>query len=165
MVNIGIMPRKPPRQSLTRRKALTAGYRSGIEHQAAKIFDSNTIAFEYETIKLKYSYKTTKRFYSCACCGSKELIFESQYLPDFYFTGKSLIYEFKGEWKPKDRKKQIAVQQQNPEYEIVIIFQDPNKKISKLQTYGSYATKNGLKWFALKDKAKWLDYIKKKAPK
>ena len=155
--------RKAPRSSATRRKAIKAGYRSGIEHEAAQCFIKETIPYTYESIKLHYSYKTTKRFYSCSCCESKELLFKSQYTPDFMFTGTNLIYEFKGVFALKDFKKQLAVQNQNPDKEIVIIFQDPNKKRSKLHTYGSHATKNGLKWFALKDKSKWLNYIKKKA--
>ena len=158
------MPRKAPRNTTTRRKALKAGYRSGLEQNVATHLKDNSISFGYEPFKLEYTVIKKTAGVSCKCCGNEELIYTKKYLPDFHVKGTDLLLEPKGLFSFSDRNKQLQVQNQNPDWEIVIIFQSPRTKISPKSkyTYASWCDKNGLKWFAYKDSSKWLDYIKKK---
>lgn len=99
-------------------------YRSGLEERIGKLFDKNAVPFLYEVSK--YDYVT-----------------KSKYTPDF-FLPNGVILEAKGFFKPSDRRKMLAVKEQNPELDIRFIFQRNNtlSKNSKT-TYGAWAEKHG----------------------
>ena len=147
-------------KSKKRRSAVKAGFRSGLELDAANLMTKLGVEWEYESMKLPYKMQTTKRNQCCGNCGSTDIMVETTYTPDFIFHDKNVIYEFKGRWTLTDRKKIIAVQQQNPSWLIVMVFQDPKIKVSKLHSYGSWCDKNNIKWFANSNKSKWIDFIK-----
>lgn len=155
------MPRKAPRNTTTRRKALKAGYRSGLEQNVAVHLKACGIPFRYEPFKLDYTTIKKAKGISCKCCGGDEIIHTKQYLPDFHVKGTDLLLESKGIFSFADRRKQLEVQAQNPDWDIVIIFQSPRTKVSpkSKHTYASWCDKNGLKWFAYSDKQKWIDYV------
>lgn len=73
------------------------------------------------------------------------------YKPDFV-RGK-LIYELKGRWTAQDRKKMRLLVEQHPEYEIVMVFQNPDVKIQKNSktSYADYCDKYNIKWMSYKD--------------
>lgn len=101
-------------------------FRSKFEEHLAKAFDSTNLLYQYEPFKVKYQL-------------------DCSYTPDFVFYN-NVIIEAKGFLKPADRRKMIAVKQQNPELDIRFIFQrdNPLSKGSK-HTYCSWAEKHGFK--------------------
>lgn len=100
-------------------------FRSKFEEHIAKAFDTTNLAYQYEPFKVKYQL-------------------DCSYTPDFVLG--NVIIEAKGFLKPTDRRKMIAVKQQNPELDIRFIFQrdNPLSKGSK-HTYCSWAEKHGFK--------------------
>lgn len=84
---------------------------------------------QYETIKLPYRL-------------------ECSYTPDFICHDTRTIYETKGLWEADDRRKMLAVRKQHPEWRIVMVFQYPNRKISKSSktTYAQWCDRNGIEW-------------------
>lgn len=106
-----------------------AGYRNKFETKAASILPKNV---EYETIKLPY-------------------VIDHNYIPDFIDQDNKVIYETKGRFTAIDRRKHMALKQQHPEWTIVLVFQNPNIKISKNSktNYGQWCDKNGIRWMTL----------------
>lgn len=84
---------------------------------------------EYESIKLNYVLNCT-------------------YTPDFIDRANKTIFETKGLWEPADRRKTLAVIQQNPEWRVVMIFQNPQRKIAKRSktTYAAFCDRHGIEW-------------------
>lgn len=115
------------------KKNLDQKYRSKFEKRLADRLLK--LGFVYEPFKIDYEVPKTKH----------------KYLPDFV-RGK-LIYELKGRWTASDRKKMKLLVEQHPEFEIVMVFQNPNIKINKNSktTYADYCDKNNIKWMNSKD--------------
>lgn len=84
---------------------------------------------EYEAVKLPY-------------------VTEHTYTPDFIDPANKTIFETKGRFPQSDRSKMRAVKQQNPEWRIIICFQNPNRTISAKSktTYAAWCYKNGIEW-------------------
>jgi hypothetical protein len=82
--------------------------------------------FLYEPIKLPY-------------------VLECNYTPDFVSESEKIIIESKGEFDASDRRKMRAVKKQHPDWRIILVFQNPRKKIDKSSktTYRDWAIKNG----------------------
>lgn len=77
---------------------------------------------------------------------------ERKYVPDFVDEKNKIIYESKGYFKPSDRTKMIAIKKQNPDWQFVLIFQNPNLKLTKAKkskTYSQWAEANGFQWRAI----------------
>lgn len=83
----------------------------------------------YEPIKLRYTTEHT-------------------YTPDFVHEASRTIRETKGYFPPEDRRKMKAVVAQNPGWRFIIVFTDPNKRISKRSkvSYAAWCDKNGIAW-------------------
>lgn len=83
----------------------------------------------YEPMKLRY---TTDHLYT----------------PDFVHAETRTIRETKGYFPPEDRRKMKAVVAQNPDWRFIIVFTDPEKRISKTSkvTYAAWCDKNGIAW-------------------
>lgn len=103
-------------------------YRSKFEQRLADRLLK--LGFKYEPFNIDYTIPETKH----------------KYKPDFV-RGK-LIYELKGRWTAQDRKKMRLLVEQHPEYEIVMVFQNPNIKINKgsKTSYADYCDKYNIKW-------------------
>lgn len=99
-------------------------FRSKFEEQIAKGFDAVGEAYLYESQKISYTLS-------------------SSYIPDFILSN-NVIIEAKGFLKPTDRRKMLAVKDQNPDLDIRFVFQrnNPLAKGSK-HTYLSWAEKHG----------------------
>lgn len=103
-------------------------YKSKFEKRFADLLESNDIQFKYEAAKLPYVTSHT-------------------YNPDFQIA-PGVFLETKGYWRAADRAKILAVKKQHPDKTIIMVFQDPNKTISKVSktSYAEWATKNDIQW-------------------
>jgi hypothetical protein len=103
-------------------------YRSRLEERVAKWLQLNEHPFEYEQLKLPYTY-------------------EANYTPDFILPN-GVMLECKGWFKPEDRRKMLAVIRSNPQADIRMVFQNPNNPISKgsKTTYAMWCDKHDIRW-------------------
>jgi len=68
--------------------------------------------FQYEVKRLTYTLNHT-------------------YLPDFVDEANRRIVEAKGLFTAEDRRKHLAIREQYPDWHVQIVFQNPDKKLSK----------------------------------
>ena len=115
------------------KKHLKNKYRSKFEQRLADRLLK--LGFIYEPYKIDYTQPETNH----------------KYTPDFV-RGK-LIYELKGKFTPADRKKMKLLVEQHPEFDFVMVFQNPNVKINKNSktTYAAWCDKNNIKWISYKE--------------
>ena len=106
------------------------GYRSGLENEISKDLKERGVAFEYETLKIKWT-----------------LLENKSYTPDFILSN-GIIIESKGRFKVADRKKHLKIKEQHPDKDIRFVFTNSRGKISKVSktTYGMWCDKNGFKY-------------------
>jgi len=102
--------------------------RSGFEHRVRSFLENNSIKFEYETEKFKYTVERT-------------------YTPDFILfgkRGKKIYVECKGRLDADSKIKLRAMKEQHPDVDLRILFQrnQPLRKGAKT-TYIEWATKLG----------------------
>ena len=110
-------------------------YRSKFEAQFAKSVPVPIL--QYEKHKLPYQVPAQEHIYT----------------PDFKITGTNIFLELKGRFVVQDRKKQLLVQKQYPQYRIIIVFMQPNQTISKASrtTYSQWCDKNNIEWMTASD--------------
>lgn len=116
-------------------------YRSGFEHKISEYLKEKGINFEYESMTIKWVFPEQHK----------------KYKPDFIIktaTGKQIIIEAKGYFKPADRLKMLYVKEQHPDLDIRMLFQTANNKIGK-KTYGEWCDKYGIKWAEKQVPEKW----------
>ena len=113
-----------------RRHAIKNGYRSGLEDDISKDLKERGVAFEYETLKIKWT-----------------LLENKSYTPDFILPN-GIIIESKGRFIVADRKKHLKIKEQHPDKDIRFVFTNSRGKISKVSktTYGMWCDKNGFKY-------------------
>ena len=75
-----------------------------------------------------------------------------KYTPDWQVSPTAFI-ETKGMWVGADRSKHKYIKQQHPHITILLVFQDPNRKLSKASktTYGDWCTKNDIPFCSADD--------------
>jgi hypothetical protein len=73
------------------------------------------------------------------------------YNPDFIDHANKTIFETKGLFDAADRRKILAVIEQNPDWRVVLVFQNPQRRISKASktTYAQWCDKNEVEWQTL----------------
>ena len=154
------------RMSPLRKKALKKGFRSGLEMNFAEMLDKLKIRWEYETIKLDYTTESPSyRKMKCNKCGSNKFTVSKRYTPDFILTDLGLIIETKGQFTAKDRKKMLAVTKQNPNVDILIVFQYPHTRLTKQskKTNTKWCNENRIKCVGIKESkahfTELLDYL------
>ena len=86
-------------------------FRSGLEEIVADLFVDLGIKYEYECTKLDYTVS-------------------HKYCPDFKLPN-GIFIEVKGYWDSQDRRKIRNIIKQHPDLDLRMVFQDPNKTISK----------------------------------
>lgn len=106
--------------------------RSSFEDRISKILDVKGIDYEYEPKdkRLKYSVPSS----------------EHTYTPDFVIGSK--FYETKGYIRTiQERRKYVYIQKQNPDIELVMVFQNPDLPIRKgsKTTYKEWFSKRGIR--------------------
>jgi len=129
------------KRSKLRQRAIAAGYRSGLEEDLAKELEGKGVAYEYETLTIKYEVNEVRK-----------------YTPDFKLPN-GIIIESKGRFTSADRKKHLLVQTQCPEYDIRFVFSNSKAKLNKgsKTTYADWCLKHG---FQYADKHIPEDWIK-----
>lgn len=102
---------------------------------------ATTYNLPYETHKFKY-------------------VIEHTYTPDWVITD-NIFMETKGRWESSDRTKIAQVLKQNPTIQVIMIFQNPNAKLSKTSstTYAQWCDKHNVKWFDIKNTTAIQKYI------
>ena len=131
-----------------RTMATTRGYRSGLEDKISDQLKEAGVAFEYETLKIKYTVPETLHTYT----------------PDFILPN-GIIVESKGRFVVADRKKHLYVQKQHPDLDIRFVFSNSKAKISKgsKTTYADWCNKND---FLFADKLipeEWINEVSKRS--
>lgn len=104
-----------------------AGYRSPMEH---RLHNGLLKHCDYEPFNVPYRV-------------------ERKYNPDFVPKDSNILIEVKGFFREGDTAKYKAIRDCLPEYELVFVFSDPNKKVRKgaKLTMSKWAEKEGLRWY------------------
>jgi Phage endonuclease I len=112
--------------------------RSGFERTVDMQLRSSGVPYKNEDTKIPY-------------------ILECNYNPDFHLLKSNIYIETKGRLLPEERRKHLAVRQQNPEVDLRFVFMYPHKKMqgSKI-THAAWATRNGFKWADGRIPEEWL---------
>ena len=107
---------------------LRYGFRSGLEERIANELETESVEFEFEETKLKYTKPLKVHTYT----------------PDFYLPKQKLFIETKGLFTSADRQKMRLVKEQHPDLDIRFIFSNSNARISKKSstTYAMWCDKN-----------------------
>lgn len=103
-------------------------YKSKLEERFAKLFPEA----QYEVEKLKY-------------------IDVKSYTPDFKIG--SIFWETKGYFDAEDRRKHLLIQEQYPEVQVILVFENPKKKIhpKSKTTYGEWCDRHAIAWYSIKE--------------
>ena len=135
------MKPKRPKNSTKRKKAIAAGYRSGLEHDIAKDLTARGIKFGFETTTIKYELAVPRG--KCGECGGKQVTRTHFYTPDFVFANGKFL-ESKGRLTSKDRTKLVAVQKQTGPENLYLLLSADNW-LTKKHTgkYSDWAKKHG----------------------
>lgn len=116
------------RRSETRRKAVKAGFRSGMEQMVAGLLKELNVPFDYEPFNIEYE-------------GPKR-----RYKPDFVLHG-GVIIEVKGRFTGVDRAKHLLIKKQHPELDIRFVFQIDQRLTKRSSTkYSEWCDKHGFKY-------------------
>jgi hypothetical protein len=115
------------RNSATRKRAIQAGYRSGLEEATGINLTEREVSFEYE--KMKITWLDSK---------------ERSYTPDFVLEN-GIIIETKGRFVSADRRKHKEIKKQYPDLDIRFVFSNSRAKLYKgaKSTYGEWCEKHG----------------------
>jgi hypothetical protein len=117
------------------------GWRSGLEERIAEQLNEQGVAYQYETLTLKYKVDEVRR-----------------YTPDFILLHNGIVVESKGHFITADRRKMKLVKYQYPKLDIRFVFSNPNTRISKTSktTYGKWAYDHGFPYAAKLIPEAWL---------
>jgi hypothetical protein len=115
------------RNSATRKRAIQAGYRSGLEEATGINLTEREVSFEYE--KMKITWLDSK---------------ERSYTPDFVLEN-GIIIETKGRFVSADRRKHKEIKKQYPDLDIRFVFSNSRAKLYKgaKSNYGEWCEKHG----------------------
>ena len=119
---------------------LEDGFRGTLEHGIAEDLKSKKAKFEYETIRIKWSYLTHRT-----------------YKPDFILSN-GIIIEAKGFFQPKERTRALAIKRQHPSLDIRFVFGNSNNKLytGSKTTYAQWCEENGFKYSDKTIPDEWL---------
>jgi len=108
---------------------LRYGFRSGLEASIANELEKNSVAYEFEKTKLKYTKPQKIHTYT----------------PDFHLLKKRIFIETKGLFTTQDRQKMKLIREQHPDLDIRFIFSNSRARISKKSktTYGMWCDRYG----------------------
>lgn len=127
-------------KSSIRKRAMAAGYRSGLEENMAINLKERGVSFTYEEVKIKWLDSKVRN-----------------YTPDFVLEN-GIIIETKGRFVSTDRRKHKEIKKQYPDKDIRFVFSNSRARLYKgaKSTYGDWCDKNG---FLYSDKTipdEWL---------
>jgi hypothetical protein len=127
--------------SKLRRRALKAGYRSGLEEDTAKFLKKNKVSYQYELLKIKWTDLRIRT-----------------YTPDFVLPN-GIIIETKGRFIASDRSKHLTIRKQYGDtYDIRFIFSNSKARLYKgsKTTYGMWCEKHGFLYANKEIPKEWL---------
>ena len=112
-------------------RAISKGYRSGLEEKVAQYLLDAGIKFTYEEEVIRY-IKPEK---------------SARYTPDFVLEN-GIIVETKGRFLTADRLKHLLIQKQHPDLDIRFVFSRSKERLSKKSstTYAAWCEKHGFKY-------------------
>jgi hypothetical protein len=120
---------KPTKRGIPQHQILLKhGVRSGLEEAICDSLQKRGVAYEYETLKLKYTQPAKQRTYT----------------PDILLPN-GIVIELKGRFLSEDRAKHLLIKAQYPDMDLRFVFSNSKTKISKRSptTYAMWAEKNG----------------------
>ena len=110
---------------MSRRLFNRTGRRSKFEARIEKEYFRGKVAYEYEKYSYNYFVPVARTF--CGECGSKDILTSRWYTPD-YFISNGVIIELKGKLDAKERKKLLAVREDNDDLkDLKLVFMRDNK--------------------------------------
>ena len=111
-------------------KARQRGYRSHLEETIANQITKAKHSLRYEEMKIKWIDFAIRA-----------------YTPDFVLDN-GIIIEVKGFWATGDRRKHVEIQQQHPNLDIRLVFENSKRKIRKGSTtsYGKWCEKKDIRY-------------------
>ena len=124
-----------------KKSVIKISFRSGLEEHVADQLDQLGVAFEYETLVIKFTRPEKMH----------------RYTPDFILPN-GIIIETKGRFLTKDRQKHLLVKKQHPDLDIRFVFSNPNQRISKTSktTYAKWCNTNGFEYAKQTIPTTWL---------
>lgn len=129
-------------KSSTRKRALKAGYRSGLEEQTAKDLKKREVPFSYEERKIKWLDSKMRT-----------------YTPDFELPN-GVIVETKGRFVAADRRKHLEIKKQFGDlYDIRFVFTNSRAKLYKgaKSSYADWCNKHGFLYADKTIPEEWLN--------
>lgn len=130
--------------------------RSKFEVSIAKKLKELKVPFTYETYSYNYNEALRKNLAKCGDCGSKNLVREGWYTPDF-FLGTGWILETKGRFTAHDRRKMLAFKKEHPEEKIAMVFMRNNKLSKQSSTrYSDWCEQNNFDYSINEIKEEWI---------
>ncbi len=120
----------------------TSRFRSKFEAAVAASLNKRGLPFNYEGQALPYKI-------------------EAIYTPDFILPN-GVIVETKGLFDSDDRRKMVAVKEQNPHLDIRLCFMKADVKLSRAPrslTYWQWAERNGFLWCEGAIPTSWFDAV------
>lgn len=117
-------------------------FKSGFERTLSTQLKRRGVCWEYETLKLPYKINHV-------------------YNPDFIVTtesGRQIIIEAKGRFRPGDVAKMRAVKAQHPHLDIRFVFMAAHNNIpGQKGTYAKWAERHGFPWADGSIPEEWFD--------
>lgn len=129
-------------KSPIRKRALKAGYRSGLEEQTAKDLKKREVPFSYEERKIKWLDSKMRT-----------------YTPDFELPN-GVIIETKGRFVAADRRKHLEIKKQFGDlYDIRFVFTNSRSKLYKgaKSSYADWCNKHGFLYADKTIPEEWLN--------
>lgn len=118
------------------------GFRSGLEEAFAKSLTAQGVAFDFETLKVKYVVPSRV----------------ATYTPDFVLRHNGIIVETKGRFEAADREKHILVRAQHPDLDIRFVFSRSKSPIrtGSPTTYADWCRTHGFQFADKTIPQEWL---------
>lgn len=145
-------------KSAKRRAAIAAGFASGFEHDVAKDLEERGVEYGYEEESFELFLPQNKnRKLECSECGSKEIVKQAWYTPDF-FLANGIIVETKGRFTALDRDKALAFRAGHSGCDLRLVFEFDNKLSRRAkQRYSQWCTSQGITYAIKRIPKEWTD--------
>ena len=97
-----------------RRRAIKAGYRSGLEEDISIELIEKGVQFTYEKLKISWLDSKTRT-----------------YTPDFVLLDNGIIIESKGRFTSEDRRKHKEIKKQYPDLDLRFVFTNSEQSYTR----------------------------------
>lgn len=128
----------------SRRKLIPKPYRSWYEYHVSEDLIKRGIVFEYEQYSFTY-YPTISKGV-CLDCNSTNVSRAAVYTPDWYLPDQNIFIETKGILSASERKKLIAVRDQNSIDLRIMLEYDRKINTKKWERYSDWCIWADFQW-------------------